>query len=110
MRSQQVFQALNHVPNRFALCRITSVALKRLHKLHARTQDTISDVLGEIELYKNRRPQPKELPVLAPALVATVTVAHELGLQNPPPVSLDTDLVFVGPDTLPASEIDLIAI
>lgn len=55
MRSQQVYHALVHVPNRFALCRITSVAMKKLHKAHTRPEDTINNVLTEIVSYRSRR-------------------------------------------------------
>lgn len=57
MRSQQVYQALAHVPNRFALCRITSAALQKLHKTSTRPEETISSVLTDIDRYRSRRAQ-----------------------------------------------------
>lgn len=97
MRSQQVYQALVHVPNRFALCRLTSVALKKLHRSHSRPEDTINDVLRDIDRYKSRRPRTAQnvgssKPVADPSLKDAV----ELGSQPQVEVSASSDLVFVG--------------
>lgn len=52
MRSDQVFAGLRNVPNRFHLCRAAARATRLLHKPGgpARVQDTITDVIGKIQL------------------------------------------------------------
>ncbi len=97
MRSQQVYQALAHVPNRFALCRITAISLKKLHKAHTRPQDTISGVLGDIDRYKARRthsPQEGNSPETKAAVIPAITPPEDLGLQYPVEPSIASDLVF----------------
>lgn len=95
MRSQQVYQALVHVPNRFALCRIAAMSLQKLHKASTRPQETISSVLADISRYKSRRAHvaeglepPKESLGLATEGVDTEKVANNL--------SINADLLFVG--------------
>ena len=87
MRCQQVYQALTHIPNRFALCRVTAVALKKLHKAHNRPEDTINNVLRDIDHYKVRRSH--VLGNLAPAertkeVSTALTEKSESELQDGP--------------------------
>ena len=62
MRSEKVYRALSHIPNRFRLCQATARATKRMHIPSTRTQDTMNAVLGEIssgtfgEVVKTSRP------------------------------------------------------
>jgi len=48
MRSEKVYRALSHIPNRFRLCQATARATKRMHIPSTRTQDTMNAVLSEI--------------------------------------------------------------
>jgi hypothetical protein len=44
MRSELVFGAISHVPNRFLLTKLASKATRRFHKPNTRIQDTTNDV------------------------------------------------------------------
>ena len=44
-RSELVFAARVHQPNRYQLCRLVALATRKLHKPSDRIQDTINDVL-----------------------------------------------------------------
>lgn len=46
MRSDLVFGAMAHVPNRFLLTKLASKATRKLHRPGARIQDTANDVLA----------------------------------------------------------------
>ncbi len=46
MRSDLVFGALSHVPNRYQLCQLASKAARKLHKPNTRLQDTANEVLA----------------------------------------------------------------
>ncbi|WP_263411247.1 hypothetical protein [Terriglobus tenax] len=48
MRSEQVYRALNQIPNRFRLCQATARATKHMHIPATRTEDTMNTVLGDI--------------------------------------------------------------
>lgn len=101
MRSQQVYQALAHVPNRFALCRITSMALKRLHKAYSRPEDTISNVLSEIARYKFRREHSSTNGSVAKGMeVRLVVPVEDLSL---PPANATVNLELILAVELPAS-------
>lgn len=93
MRSQQVYQALAHVPNRFALCRITSMALQRLHKASTRPEETISNVLADIDRYRSRRAQPAHTKNTADSelIVHDPVVAPEGPDTN---LLINSDLIF----------------
>jgi len=45
MRSELIFGAVNHIPNRFLLVRALAKAARGLHKPGTRIQDTTNDVL-----------------------------------------------------------------
>ena len=45
MRSEHVFAALTHVPNRFLLTRLAATATRKFHRPHTRTQETMDEVL-----------------------------------------------------------------
>lgn len=97
MRSQQVYLALVHIPNRFALCRVTSIALQRLHKANSRPEDTINDVLRDIDRYKSRRPRsPQSVVSVEPIVEQPVKLMEESSSQLQTPPSASSDLVFVG--------------
>jgi hypothetical protein len=97
VRSQQVYQALTHIPNRFALCRVTAVALKKLHKAHSRPEDTINDVLRDISRYKMRRSQvPHNLADAESTSAASAALAEESASERQDSQSSHPDLVFVG--------------
>ena len=44
MRSDLVFGAMAHVPNRFLLTKLASQAIRKLHRPNARIQETANDV------------------------------------------------------------------
>ena len=46
MRSDLVFGAMAHVPNRFLLTKLAAKATRKLHRPGSRIQDTANDVLG----------------------------------------------------------------
>jgi hypothetical protein len=48
MRSDLIYGALTHISNRYQLCQLASKATRRLHKPHARLQDTTNEVLVRI--------------------------------------------------------------
>jgi hypothetical protein len=95
VRSQQVYHALTHIPNRFALCRLTSVAIKKLHKSHSRPEETINNVLRDIDRYKSRRspgaPDAGEGKIHNPMNSARGTAP-----ENSSEETTHSDLVFVG--------------
>jgi hypothetical protein len=45
MRSQLVFGALLQVPNRYLLCKVAAMALRKLHRPMSRIPETANDVL-----------------------------------------------------------------
>jgi hypothetical protein len=45
MRSDLVFEARVHVPNRYSLCGLAAHATRRLHKPDDRIEDTMNEVL-----------------------------------------------------------------
>jgi hypothetical protein len=45
MRSDLVFGAFSRVSNRYRLCKLATMAARKLHRPHTRLQDTINDVL-----------------------------------------------------------------
>jgi len=45
MRSDLVFGALLRISNRYQLCQLASKATRKLHKPHARLQETVNDAL-----------------------------------------------------------------
>jgi hypothetical protein len=45
MRSEQVFGAMAHVPNRFLLTKLAATATRKFHRPQARIQETIAEVL-----------------------------------------------------------------
>jgi hypothetical protein len=50
MRSDLVFGALTHVPNRYLLCQVASKAARKLHRPGSRMQDTANQVLTRVSL------------------------------------------------------------
>lgn len=46
MRSDRIHRALVNIPNRFVLCRLVSVAIRKYHDHDRRVQDVINDVIG----------------------------------------------------------------
>lgn len=47
-RSDLVFAARVHLPNRYRLCRLVALGTRKLHKPSSRIQDTINDVLARL--------------------------------------------------------------
>ena len=45
MRSDLVFAAMNHVPNRYLLVRLASKATRQFHRPNTHIKDTVNDVL-----------------------------------------------------------------
>jgi hypothetical protein len=50
MRSDLVYGAALDVSNRYQLCQLTAKAARKLHKPNARLQDTINDVLAQLNV------------------------------------------------------------
>jgi hypothetical protein len=50
MRSDLVFGAMTHVPNRYLLCQLASMAARKLHRPGSRMQDTANDALRRFSL------------------------------------------------------------
>src|SRR5580692_1387544 len=50
MRSDLVFVATTHVPNRYLLCQVASRAARKLHRPGSRMQDTANQVLTRVSL------------------------------------------------------------
>jgi hypothetical protein len=67
MRSELVFGATAHIPNRFLLTRLASKATRKLHRPNTRVQDTANDVFvrfsrsSPIAIVRNL-PQRKPIP------------------------------------------------
>ena len=66
MRSDLVFGALAHVPNRYQLCQLASKATRKLHKPNTRLQDTANEVLGRFKTANPGTVGPVETPVAQP--------------------------------------------
>ena len=45
MRSELVFGAMAHVPNRFLLTKLAATATRKFHRPSARIQETVTEVL-----------------------------------------------------------------
>jgi hypothetical protein len=45
MRSEMVFGAMAHVPNRFLLTKLAATATRKFHRRHARIEETVTEVL-----------------------------------------------------------------
>jgi hypothetical protein len=45
MRSELVFGAMTHVPNRFLLTKLAARATRKLHRPNTRIQETVNNVL-----------------------------------------------------------------
>jgi len=50
MRSELVFSAITHVPNRFLLIQLASKAARKLHRPGTRVQDTANSVFAHLSL------------------------------------------------------------
>ena len=48
MRSELVFSAITHVPNRFLLIQLASKAARKLHRPGTRMQDTANSVFAHL--------------------------------------------------------------
>lgn len=76
MRSDLVFGAMTHVPNRYLLCQLASAAARKLHRPGSRMQDTANDALARFSLANPIASKPAlREPLRAP-----------LHLQRTPPV------------------------
>jgi hypothetical protein len=56
MRSELVFAAMVHVPNRFLLTRIAAKATRKFHRPNTRMEETVNDVLVR---FKHASPIPE---------------------------------------------------
>lgn len=54
MRSSDIFRALDHVSNRFALCQVVAQSARRLHKTGNSMEVSIHDALGGVREGKFR--------------------------------------------------------
>ena len=51
MRSNLVFEAIYHVPNRYQLCQLASKATRRMHRPNTRVTDTTNHVLSSFHAF-----------------------------------------------------------
>ena len=51
MRSDLVFEAICHVPNRYRLCSVASKATRKMHKPNTRVSDTANYVLSNLHAF-----------------------------------------------------------
>jgi hypothetical protein len=65
MRSERVFAAMAHVPNRFLLTKLAAMATRKFHRPNTRIQETMDEVLVRFsranplaEAQKTRSAQP----------------------------------------------------
>jgi hypothetical protein len=49
MRSELVFAAMTHIPNRFLLTRIAAKATRKLHRPNTRIEETVNGVLVHLK-------------------------------------------------------------
>jgi len=52
MRSDLVFEAIYHVPNRYQLCQLASKVTRRMHRSNTRVPDTANHVLSNLRSFK----------------------------------------------------------
>ena len=69
MRSELVFAAMEHIPNRFLLTRVAAKATRKFHRPNTRIEETVNDVLAR---FKQANPIPgtqktKNVQTLRPA-------------------------------------------
>jgi hypothetical protein len=77
MRSDLVFGAMTHLPNRYLLCQVASKASRKLHRPGSRMQDTANDVLARFSLEnpiagERALPGPKRGPLHSKRINAVV--------------------------------------
>lgn len=81
MRSELVFEAVSHVSNRYQLCQLASKAIRKLHRPHARVQDTANLALGSLQTFNRRL-------VCAVEACGAEPAKDILDIQRPNPVFL----------------------
>jgi len=62
MRNSLVFDALEHINNRYELCHVAAKATRKLHKPRTRLQDTTNDVLVLLTNPHNSKHHLRDLP------------------------------------------------
>jgi len=62
MRNSLVFDALEHINNRYELCHVAAKATRKLHKPRTRLQDTTNDVLVLLTHPHNSKHHLRDLP------------------------------------------------
>jgi hypothetical protein len=50
MRSELVFDAVQHIPNRYLLTRAAAKAIRKLHRPNTRVADSVNEVFARIGL------------------------------------------------------------
>jgi hypothetical protein len=73
MRSELVYSASTKIGNRFLLATVTIRAVKRLHVISTRTEDTANKVFAEItagRLIEVKAPELKPLPLIGELLIS----------------------------------------
>lgn len=60
MRSDLIFGALTHVPNRYKLCQLAAKATRKLHKPNTRLQDTANEVFIRFRTENPAAPSPAD--------------------------------------------------
>ena len=53
MRSDLVFEAIYHVPNRYQLCQLVSKATRKMHRANSRVPDTANRVLSSVRSFNS---------------------------------------------------------
>jgi hypothetical protein len=75
MRSELVYSASTKIGNRFLLATVTMRAVKRLHVISTRTEDTANKVLADITTGRFIEVKPAPLKPLPPIDVLLITPA-----------------------------------
>jgi hypothetical protein len=68
MRSELIFGAMEHVPNRYLLTKLASKATRKFHRPNTRIQDTANDVFVRFSRFSpipiaRRVPRPTAIPL-----------------------------------------------
>ncbi|HLH33644.1 MAG TPA: hypothetical protein VKX41_03155 [Alloacidobacterium sp.] len=75
MRSELVYSAAEKVENRFLLATLTIRAVRRLHIVSTRTEDTANNVLGELARGNFLEIKTPDLKPIPPIEILSITPA-----------------------------------
>jgi hypothetical protein len=104
MRSNLIFGAAKHIPNRFLLVRALAKAARGLHKPGTRIQDTMNDVLTRFEATNPIAPHDAVPTTEAVRSSAKKTRHAQPRNSNRALVSPIRETPHPAPETIPAQE------